>query len=71
MDEAARIAFLVDRDGSAAAAKGVKRTLRIYRTSVLNHAHFASSREYRRGYIEAYLGFKCWLARQEQASRTT
>ncbi|HCE10250.1 MAG TPA: hypothetical protein DIT28_02810 [Oxalobacteraceae bacterium] len=62
MNEAARIAFLVDRDGTAAANEWVRRTLRIYRSSVLNRAHFASSREYRRGFIESYLSFKRWLA---------
>jgi hypothetical protein len=65
MDEAARIAFLVERDGTAAAAEWVWRTLRIYRSSVLNHHHYASTHEYRRGFIESYLGFKHWLAQQQ------
>lgn len=62
MSEATRIAFLVDRDGITSAAEWVNRTMEIYRSSVLNRAHFASSREYRRGFIESYLSFKRWLA---------
>jgi hypothetical protein len=65
MDETARIAFLVERDGMAAAAEWVWRTLRIYRSSVLNHTHYASTNEYRRGFIESYLGFKHWLMQQK------
>ncbi len=65
MDEAPRIAFLVGRDGAAAAAEWVRRTLRIYRASVLNRNHFASSPAYRRGFIESYLGFKRWLAQAD------
>lgn len=65
MDESMRIAFLVDRDGIASATEWVCRTIGIYRTSVLNRTHFASSREYRRSFIESYLSFKRWLALNE------
>lgn len=65
MNEAPRIAFLVERDGIAAAVEWVRRTLRIYRSSVLNRTHFARSGSYRRGFIESYLSFKHWLAQQE------
>lgn len=65
MDEAQRIAFLVERDGVAAATEWVWRTLRIYRSSVLNNAHYASTNEYRRSFIASYLGFKHWLAQQQ------
>jgi hypothetical protein len=36
--------------------------MRIYRKAVLNRHHFASSSEYRRGFIESYCDFKRWLA---------
>ncbi len=65
MSEKARIAFLVERDGRDVAIQWVRRTLRIYRASVLGRGHFASSPAYRRGFIESYLGFKEWLAQQE------
>lgn len=65
MKEMLRIDFLVERDGIVAAIAWVKRTLHIYRSSVINHSHFAGTREYRRGFIESYLGFKHWLAQQK------
>ena len=65
MSEMPRIIFLVERDGIVAAVAWVKRTLQIYRSSVINRSHFASRRGYRRGFIESYLGFKHWLAQQK------
>lgn len=41
--EAARTAFLLERDGDAATIVWVKRTLGIYRRAVLNPGHFAST----------------------------
>lgn len=70
-EEAARIAFLIARDGQAATVDWVRRGVKIYRSAVLNHAHFASSREYRRRFICSYLSFKRWLSRQEQATKLT
>ena len=64
MNEDGRIQFLLRRDGSAATIEWVARTLRIYRTAVLDVRHFASAGIYRRRYIEAYCTFKRWLARQ-------
>lgn len=65
MSEVPRIIFLIDRDGVNSAIEWVRRTLCIYRSSVLNHKHFASSHEYRRRFIESYLSFKHWLKQQE------
>lgn len=59
-----RITFLIDRDGINSAIEWVRRTLRIYRSCVLNRKHFASSHEYRRRFIESYLSFKRWLEQQ-------
>ncbi|MEO8600378.1 MAG: hypothetical protein ABI656_11170 [bacterium] len=64
MDEVSRITFLIDRDGIDSAIEWVRRTLRIYRSSVLNRKHFASSHGYRRRFIESYLSFKRWLGQQ-------
>lgn len=60
--ESDRIAFVVKRDGRKAATEWVQCTLRIYRRAVLDRHHFASTREYRRGFIESYCDFKRWLA---------
>ncbi|MCL4798872.1 MAG: hypothetical protein KJ025_04750 [Burkholderiales bacterium] len=62
--ERGRIAFLLERDGPAATAAGVARTLRIYRRAVLARSGYA--REYRRVLIEAYREFKRWLARRSR-----
>lgn len=61
MREAARIDFLVRRDGQAAAARWIRRTLGIYRRAVLDRRHFASKAEYRRSFVESYCEFKLWL----------
>ena len=68
--EAARIAFLVARDGQAATLDWVRRGVKIYRSAILNPAHFASSREYRCRFICSYLSFKRWLSRQERPGNT-
>lgn len=59
-----RIAFLVARDGEAAAAAWVRRTLAIYRRAVLNPSHFASTPEYRRRFLATCADFRRWLARR-------
>lgn len=59
--ESSRIAFLQARDGDAAALAWVKQTLAIYRRSVLNPSHFASSAGYRRLFLESCAEFRCWL----------
>lgn len=60
--EQGRLDFLVRRDGEAAAVEWARRTMRIYRSAVLNRRHFASTAEYRRQFIESYCEFKRWLA---------
>lgn len=65
MIESDRIKFIVARDGTDTAIVWVRRTMQSYRSSVLNKKHFASSRHYRRGFIESYLSFKQWLALSE------
>jgi hypothetical protein len=60
--EGDRIALLLARDGKDATIEWVLRTTRIYRKAVLNRNHFASTSEYRRGFIESYCDFKRWLA---------
>jgi hypothetical protein len=59
--ETNRIAFLLDRDGEQATINWVKRTLPIYRSAVLNPAHFASSVTYRRGFLSSCVQFRQWL----------
>lgn len=65
--EHGRIEFLVRRDGAAAAAAWVRRTLQIYRRAVLSRD--AYGREYRRVLIGAYCDFKRWLAGQPNAGQ--
>ncbi len=65
MNEMARISFLINRDGVAATVEWVRRTLSIYRSSVINPVHYANSREYRREFIGSYISFKHWLAEQK------
>jgi hypothetical protein len=60
--EAARIEFLLQRDGAAATRIWVRRTLAIYRRAVLDQRHFAHTAEYRRKFISSCLGFRRWLA---------
>jgi hypothetical protein len=60
--EAARLAFLVARDGETAALAWVRRTLAVYRRAVLDRAHFASTPGYRRGFLASCADFRRWLA---------
>ncbi len=64
MSEEGRIQFLLERDGPEATIAWVWRTLRIYRTAVLDKTHHASRDGFRRGFIESYCDFKQWLTRQ-------
>jgi hypothetical protein len=59
--EAARIEFLLQRDGAAATLVWVRRTLAIYRRSVLDHRHFARTAEYRPKFVASCLEFRRWL----------
>jgi hypothetical protein len=59
--EEVRIRFLVLRDGEAQAIAWVKRTLRIYRSAVLDDNHYAHSGAFRHGFIESYCDLKQWL----------
>ncbi|MGH8689361.1 MAG: hypothetical protein ACREVQ_16790 [Burkholderiales bacterium] len=61
-DERFRIAFLVERDGEAAALAWVKRTLGIYRRAVLDRGHFASTPVYRRLFLASCADFRRWLS---------
>jgi len=76
--EAARLAFVENRDGIAGALAFAKQGVLIYRRCVLQSAkrgygvkgspfadmktHHASHREYRRTFIESYLDFKQYLS---------
>lgn len=60
--EAARIGFLLARDGKDATLAWAKRTLGIYRRAVLDPRHFASSPHYRRLYLSSCADFRRWLA---------
>lgn len=60
--EAARIRFLLARDGAVATRDWVGRTLAIYRSAVLNRQHFAHSGHYRKGFVLSILCFRRWLA---------
>jgi len=62
--ERMRIGFLVARDGEAAAAAWVRRTLAIYRRAVLDPRHFASTPDYRRRFLRSCADFRRWLARR-------
>lgn len=62
-----RIGFLVARDGEAAAAAWVRRTLAIYRRAVLDPGHFASTPDYRRQFLASCADFRRWLAKRAQA----
>lgn len=56
--EAQRIAWLIERDGLAAARRWARRTAGIYRSAVLDPEHFAHTGTRRRQFIEAYLELK-------------
>jgi hypothetical protein len=60
--EASRIEFLLQRDGPDTTQIWVRRTLAIYRRSVLDRKHFAHTAQYRRKFVVSYLGFRHWLA---------
>jgi hypothetical protein len=60
--EAARIEFLLQREGHASTVIWVRRTLAIYRRAVLDHRHFAHTADYRAKFIASYLDFRHWLA---------
>ncbi len=60
--EAARIEFLLRRDGAAATLAWVRRTLAIYRRAVLDRRHFARSAECRLKFVASCLEFRSWLA---------
>lgn len=62
--EQQRLAFLTARDGLPAAKQWARRTAAIYRTAVLDKQHYASSRVYRRTFIESYLQLKKFGARR-------
>ena len=65
--ENTRIKFLIERDGLEATREWVARTMQTYRRAVLDrgdinkHGHFASTRAFRRQFIESYLSFKRFL----------
>ena len=60
--EASRIELLLQRDGAAATLFWVRRTLAIYRRSVLDRRHFAHIVEYRVKFVVSCLSFRRWLA---------
>ncbi len=62
-DERERIEFLLQRDGLMSTLGWADRTMRIYRSAVLNKHHHASLPEYRHKYIQSYCDFKHWLAK--------
>lgn len=62
--ERSRIAFLVARDGEAAAAAWVRGTLAIYRRAVLHPGHFAGTPDYRRRFLASCAHFRSWLAKR-------
>ena len=64
--EAARIAFLLARDGDASTLAWVRRTLGIYRRAVLDPQHFASTPEYRRRFLASCADFRRWLAAHDE-----
>jgi hypothetical protein len=59
--ETSRIEFLLQRDGAAATLLWVRRTLAIYRRSVLDRRHFAHTAEYRLKFVASFLEFRRWL----------
>jgi len=71
--ESERIKFIEDRDGVSGALEFAKRTIMIYRKSVLKRGgpnrefHHASIKQYRRGYIESYVHLKQYVRNQVRA----
>jgi hypothetical protein len=61
--EAARIRFLVERDGRAAARRWVEETLKAYREAVSSPSSHASKSNYRPLFEEAVREFEEWLDR--------
>ena len=68
-NEKTRLKFIEDRDGSDLALNFAYRSMKIYRSAVLHSAkrgvanpHFASTNQFRRKFIESYLGFKRYIA---------
>lgn len=59
--ESGRIALLLARDGEEATHEWVKRTYAIYRSAVLDPRHFASTGDYRRGFLASCADFRRWL----------
>ncbi len=58
--EAARIEFLLQRDGPVATLVWVRRTLTIYRRAVLDRRHFAHLAEFRPRFIASCLELRLW-----------
>jgi CMP-2-keto-3-deoxyoctulosonic acid synthetase len=67
LHEQKRISFLENRDGIEGALEFAKRTVMLYRKSVLKRGgnnrefHHASIKEYRRSYIESYVFLKTYI----------
>ena len=68
MSEKQRLDFIIERDGLVEAVAFAKRTMVVYRKSVLisrkrgfDKPHHASFREYRRKFIQSYCEFKCFV----------
>lgn len=63
-----RIRFLIERDGLNAALIWCENTMKIYRAAVLDRGnanrkgHYASTREFKRTFIDSYKDFKQLLA---------
>ena len=60
--------FIEKRDGRAAAVQWAQQTMKIYRQAVLNKAHHASRKEFRRQFIESYCVFKRYSLDHDQPS---
>ncbi|MDX1376854.1 MAG: hypothetical protein R3357_14910 [Burkholderiales bacterium] len=67
--EAARIAFLLARDGFAATQAWVQRTRAIYRAALASPSSHAAMPEYRRRFEASVREFEAWL--QSAAARDT
>lgn len=71
--EIERIACVEQRDGVDGALEFARRTVDIYRKAVLQtvrrgnaKAHFASSIQFKRGFIESYLELKRYLHKHDR-----
>jgi len=69
MSEKQRLDFIIERDGLIEAVAFAKRTIVIYRKSVLmsrkrgfGRPHHASFREFRRNFIQSYCDFKRFIS---------